>query len=85
MYKKALLAIINGNFPYYLFDLHQFAAGNNGGGDPLLYSYIFSLPKFSISILPDPPLSSTENKGLCLITHSCLTLCDPMDCSPPGS
>ena len=22
---------------------------------------------------------------LCLFTQSCLTLCDPMDCSPPGS
>ena len=21
----------------------------------------------------------------CLIAQSCLTLCDPMDCSPPGS
>ena len=23
--------------------------------------------------------------GLCLVTQLCLTLCDPMDCSPPGS
>ena len=22
---------------------------------------------------------------LCLVTQSCLTLCDPMDCSPEGS
>ena len=22
---------------------------------------------------------------LCLVTQLCLTLCDPMDCSPPGS
>ena len=22
---------------------------------------------------------------LCLVTQSCLTLCDPMNCSPPGS
>ena len=22
---------------------------------------------------------------VCLVTRSCLTLCDPMDCSPPGS
>ena len=21
----------------------------------------------------------------CLVTQPCLTLCDPMDCSPPGS
>ena len=28
------------------------------------------------------------NKGVCvcaLVTQSCLTLCEPMDCSPPGS
>ena len=23
--------------------------------------------------------------GWCLVAQSCLTLCDPMDCSPPGS
>ena len=23
--------------------------------------------------------------AVCLVTQSCLTLCDPMDCSPPGS
>ena len=23
--------------------------------------------------------------GLVLVAQSCLTLCDPMDCSPPGS
>ena len=22
--------------------------------------------------------------GVCLVTQSCLTLCDPVDCSPPG-
>ena len=22
---------------------------------------------------------------MCLVAQSCLTLCDPMDCSPPGS
>ena len=26
-----------------------------------------------------------EHAGLCLVTQSCLTLCDSMDCSPPGS
>ena len=26
-----------------------------------------------------------ENVVLCLVTQSCLTLCDPMDRSPPGS
>ena len=24
-------------------------------------------------------------KEACLVAQSCLTLCDPMDCSPPGS
>ena len=23
--------------------------------------------------------------GVCIVTQSCLSLCDPMDCSPPGS
>ena len=23
--------------------------------------------------------------GVCSVAQSCLTLCDPMDCSPPGS
>ena len=23
--------------------------------------------------------------AMCLVTQSCLTLCNPMDCSPPGS
>ena len=27
----------------------------------------------------------TSSHLLCLVTQSCLTLCDPMDCSPPGS
>ena len=25
------------------------------------------------------------SQGLCLVTQSCPTLCDPVDCSPPGS
>ena len=24
-------------------------------------------------------------ESLCLVAQSCLTLCDPTDCSPPGS
>ena len=37
-------------------------------------------------------ITNIENRGIklfccggCLVTKSCLTLCDPMDCSPPGS
>ena len=29
--------------------------------------------------------TSRSHTGPCLVTQSCLTLCDPMDCSPPGS
>ena len=28
---------------------------------------------------------STSTCQMCLVAYSCLTLCDPMDCSPPGS
>ena len=30
------------------------------------------------------PLNYVQRKA-CMHTHSCLTLCDPMDCSPPGT
>ena len=32
-------------------------------------------------------LEKTTNRDnvLCLVAQLCLTLCDPMDCSPPGS
>ena len=50
--------------------------------------YIFTLPLhfvfliFCLYHVPFPvSLSSTESE----VTPSCLTLCDPMDCSPPGS
>ena len=29
--------------------------------------------------------SASENRPVCLVAQSCLTLRDPMDCSPPGS
>ena len=28
---------------------------------------------------------NTTNDYCCLVAKSCLTLCNPMDCSPPGS
>ena len=31
------------------------------------------------------PLHFSAHAGGSLVTQSCLTLCDPMDCSPPGS
>ena len=30
-------------------------------------------------------LNIINHAGLCLVTQSCPTLCDPMDCNPPGS
>ena len=37
--------------------------------------------------MPDSNPISTINQGMCcvMLLQSCLTLCDPMDCSPPGS
>ena len=29
--------------------------------------------------------SAVTKRKMCLIAQSCLTLCDPMDCNPPGS
>ena len=29
--------------------------------------------------------NTDQTTVLCLVSQSCLTLCDPMDCSPPGS
>ena len=47
----------------------------------LIYKINLELPDYSILIWWNiEPLLM-----LCLVTQSCLTLCDPMDCSPPGS
>ena len=29
--------------------------------------------------------SAVIKRKMCLVAQSCLTLCDPMDCNPPGS
>ena len=36
-------------------------------------------------ILQATPPPSTLCSSFCLVSKLCLTLCDPMDCSPPGS
>ena len=36
-------------------------------------------------VLTAPPAPATILLVLCLVAQSCPTLCDPMDCSPPGS
>ena len=33
----------------------------------------------------DPVLSFPRSKFVCVCVQSCTTLCDPTDCSPPGS
>ena len=40
---------------------------------------------FCIIILYYTIVVDTCHHMLCLVDQSCLTLCDPMDCSPPGS
>ena len=32
-----------------------------------------------------PNYQQPTEKSCCLVAQSCLTLCDPMDCSPPDS
>ena len=56
-----------------------------------MYQYKYNLRRFSITYLIMLPMYLTiSNKPnylniLCvLVTQSCLTLCDPTDCSPPG-
>ena len=38
-----------------------------------------------MSIIPKLILRGQYYPDAALVTQSCLTLCDPMDCSPPGS
>ena len=52
------------------------------------YSYVFWIMEGLFSFFPTAlSLLGTKCTGcvLCLVTQSCLTLCDPMDCSLPGS
>ena len=39
---------------------------------------------YSVILLMDP-LNISHLSAKVLVAQSCLTLCDPMDCSPPGS
>ena len=59
-------------------------------GVPILLSPEWNLePKvWVLSVLTAPGLLLTPGplRGACsLVSQSCLTLCNPMDCSPPGS
>ena len=46
----------------------------------LQYPCVLTVPPFQL-----PSLGCSEKKVKVLVAQSCLTLCDPMDCSPPGS
>ena len=63
---------VNNNF--FLSDSLKSALGL-GNPNPALKSVIF----------PKNPSKLLLGLGACSVTQSCLTLCDPMDCSPPGS
>ena len=56
---------------------------------PCLSSLSFLIPPFaplfSLSLLGLLSGLETENESESEVTQSCLTLCNPMDCSPPGS
>ena len=57
------------------------------GSNPLL----LCLLHWQVGSLPLAPPGKSRHiyvlccAVLCLVTQSCLTLCNPMDCSPPGS
>ena len=54
---------------------------------PILYLIPWHgyLPSFSTGRSPSHQCSSSEGCMCVLVAQPCLTLCNPMDCSPPGS
>ena len=38
-----------------------------------------------VSVLKKGGMISKSRNDMCSVVQSCLTLCDAMDCSPPGS
>ena len=49
------------------------------------HPHLLCLLHWQVSSLPLVPPGKPIVDSMCLVTQSCLTLCDPMDCSPPGS
>ena len=54
------------------------------------YSFLWSILSSSLSSLPHSHIVTSWFPpklvcAVCLVTQSCLTLCDPMDCGPLGS
>ena len=63
-------------------------SGGNQGLDNLskallLSSLLLLVLLLSLLLVTNPGLE--PRIVLCLVTQSCPTLCDPLDCSPPGS
>ena len=49
------------------------------------YGYLQQIQSWDlVSVLKEGPVCS-PNMLLCLVTQSCLTFCNPLNCSPPGS
>ena len=63
-------------------------AGNLISGSSAFSKSSLNIWKFIVHVLLKPGLDSwvcSDVCILCLVAQSCLTPCDPMDCSPPGS
>ena len=88
-------AVVFLDFPSFLYDptnVGNLISDSSAFSKPSLYIW-----KFSVHILLKPSLkdfecnlTSMQNECSCLCLHAklfqlCLTLCNPMDCSPPGS
>ena len=44
-----------------------------------------SSPTLAPSSPPPPAAQASVHRSTCLVAQSCLSVCDPVDCSPPGS
>ena len=48
------------------------------------FYFIFKLYKI-VLVMPNIIMNPPQNVCMCMLSQSCPTLCDPMDCSPPDS
>ena len=55
---------------------------SNAGGAGLIPGHGAKIPHAS---RPKNQNVRKKKEAMCLVAQSCLSLCDPMDCSPPGS